>query len=151
MDTTNQDRQQRFREKMKEEGKRQRVFFLSDAAMDRVRIWKEESNSQSMNHALESLLVAKQTEHKIESPQTTNGSLPTQKNEPETPEKTQISEPEKSVPEEFFEIVQLARRCSDLRSEVTGNKYLTDDQRSAIKEKYNAELLRMFNLANSMP
>lgn len=42
---------------MNKEGKRQRVFFLSDSAMERIKKRKEEANSPSINHALESMLT----------------------------------------------------------------------------------------------
>ncbi len=55
MDSTN--RQQRYRDKLKSEGMRQRVFFLSDAAMEQIKKRKEVTNSPNMNHALETLLA----------------------------------------------------------------------------------------------
>jgi hypothetical protein len=57
MDYTSEQRQQKFREKMKADGKKQRVFFLSDTAMDLVKKLKDETKSPSLNHALESLLT----------------------------------------------------------------------------------------------
>ncbi len=49
-------RQQRYRDKLKSEGMRQRVFFLSDAAMEQIKKLKEATKSPNVNHALEALL-----------------------------------------------------------------------------------------------
>lgn len=57
MDYTNEERQRKFRDQMKETGKKQRTFFLSDAAMDSLKKRKAETESPSLNHALESLLT----------------------------------------------------------------------------------------------
>lgn len=57
MDNTTDSRQQKFRDKMKTEGKKQRVFFLSDDAMDSIKNQKAKTNAPSLNHALESLLT----------------------------------------------------------------------------------------------
>lgn len=58
MDATNPLRQDRFRQKKKSEGKRQRAFFLSDAALQRIKIHKDEFRFENMNQALESLLTS---------------------------------------------------------------------------------------------
>ncbi len=55
MDGTN--RQQRYRDKLKAEGQRQRVFFLTDAAMEQLKKLKATTGSPSVNHALETLLT----------------------------------------------------------------------------------------------
>lgn len=57
MDYTNEERQKKFRDQMKEAGKKQRTFFLSDAAMDSIKKRKAETEAPSLNHALESLLT----------------------------------------------------------------------------------------------
>ena len=57
MDDTNLERQKRYREKLKNDGKRQRVFFLSDAAVEQIKKIKDVTNSPSVNHALEALLT----------------------------------------------------------------------------------------------
>ncbi len=55
MDDTS-TRQQRYRDKLQSEGQRQRVFFLSDAAMAQLKKRKVTTGSPSLNHALEALL-----------------------------------------------------------------------------------------------
>lgn len=62
MDYTNEDRQKKFREQMKEAGKKSRTFFLSDAAMDSIKSYKTEKNFRSLNHALEYMLAGKEVE-----------------------------------------------------------------------------------------
>lgn len=57
MDYTSEERQKKFRDQMKETGKKQRTFFLSDAAMDSIKKRKTETNAPSLNHAMESLLT----------------------------------------------------------------------------------------------
>ena len=57
MNDSTDKRQEKFRAKMKESGKRQRTFFLSDEAMDSLKKCKEESNAPSINHALEFMLT----------------------------------------------------------------------------------------------
>jgi hypothetical protein len=57
MDATLDTRQQKFRAKMQDEGKKQRTFFLSDAAMGAIKTRKEITQAPSLNHALESWLV----------------------------------------------------------------------------------------------
>lgn len=81
MDYTNEDRQKKFREQMKEAGKKSRTFFLSDAAMDSIKSFKTEKNFRSLNHALEYMLAGKEVE-------------PTESAEPITVEKIiTVSEP----------------------------------------------------------
>ncbi len=55
MDDTS-TRQQRYRDKLQSEGQRQRVFFLTDAAMEQLKKLKATTGSPSLNHALEALL-----------------------------------------------------------------------------------------------
>ncbi len=56
MDDTS-TRQQRYRDKLQSEGQRQRVFFLSDKAMAQIKKLKKSTNSPSVSHALEALLI----------------------------------------------------------------------------------------------
>ena len=65
MDYTIGSRQQKFRDKMKTDGKKQRVFFLSDGAMDAIKNQKIKMNAPSLNHALESLLATTANQQKI--------------------------------------------------------------------------------------
>lgn len=65
MDITNENRQQKFRDRMKESGKKQRVFFLSDEAMDALKKRKSDTQAPSLNHALESLLISLGTDIKV--------------------------------------------------------------------------------------
>lgn len=62
MDYTSEERQKKFREQMKEAGKKSRTFFLSDAAMDSIKSYKVEKNFRSLNHALECMLAGKEVE-----------------------------------------------------------------------------------------
>ena len=57
MNDSTDKRQEKFRAKMKESGKRQRTFFLSDEAMDSLKQSKEEFKAPSINHALEFMLT----------------------------------------------------------------------------------------------
>lgn len=57
MDYTIGNRQQKFRDKMKTDGKKQRVFFLSDVAMNAIKNQKTKTNAPSLNHSLETLLT----------------------------------------------------------------------------------------------
>lgn len=65
MDYSNEERQRKFRDQMKETGKKQRTFFLSDAAMDTLKKRKAETEASSLNHALESLLTTTQPSAKM--------------------------------------------------------------------------------------
>ncbi len=56
MDDTS-TRQQRYRDRLKSEGQRQRVFFLSNTAMAQIKKLKKSTNSPSVSHALEALLT----------------------------------------------------------------------------------------------
>ena len=58
MDWTNDERQKKFREQMKEAGKKQRTFFLSENGMDAIKKFKENAGLPSLNHALEELLIS---------------------------------------------------------------------------------------------
>lgn len=58
MDYNRDDRQQKFREKLKQDGKKGRTFYLSEAAMDALKKRKEETQSPSLNHTLENLLTS---------------------------------------------------------------------------------------------
>jgi len=57
MDYTSSNRQHKFRERLKEDGKKQRTFYLSEKAMDAIRKLKEETQAPSVNHALENMLT----------------------------------------------------------------------------------------------
>lgn len=138
MDTTSQDRQQRFREKMKEEGKRQRVFFLSDSAMDRIKIHKEKSNSASMNHALESLLTAP-TAFNFESAES-------QKVEPAEP----IIEQKEILSDEHKEIIEIVRQYVSQRGEIMNNKHLNDSQREAIMTRCKQTIEKLYTVGESL-
>ena len=58
MDSTLNSRQQKFRQGMKEAGKRQRSFFLTEQAMEALQQYKENIQAPSLNHALEHMLTS---------------------------------------------------------------------------------------------
>ena len=70
MDKTPNNRQNKFRQNMKESGKCQRSFFLTAEAMEAIYRHKEKIGAPSLNHALEHMLtslhiMAAETEDKI--------------------------------------------------------------------------------------
>ncbi len=58
MGSTLSSRQQKFRQGMKDAGKRQRSFFLTEEAMETLQQYKESIQVPSLNHALEHLLTS---------------------------------------------------------------------------------------------
>lgn len=58
MDKTPNNRQNKFRQNMKESGRCQRSFFLTAEAMEAIYKHKEKIDAPSLNHALEHMLTS---------------------------------------------------------------------------------------------
>lgn len=58
MGNTTNNRQRKFRQAMKDEGKTQRSFFLTDKALEAIQQHKEKIQASSINHALEHILTS---------------------------------------------------------------------------------------------